>query len=86
LPRNHLKLLGRTPDKSTPSNPSPDKLFKQNLKNIIRRKISYETKEFAVLKFFKRVEAKQPEVVEQEEEQKVTEGAINKFFNFAEFL
>jgi len=56
LPKQHLKILNRAPQKMQPFSLDPDRLFKQNLKNIIRRKISYETREFAVLKFFRKTE------------------------------
>lgn len=41
LPKQHLRTLVPSPQKSQPISQSPDRLFKQNLKNIIRRKISY---------------------------------------------
>jgi hypothetical protein len=56
LPRQHLRGLYRTSSKSQHLIPTHDRLFKENLKKIIRRKINYETHEFAVLKFFKRAE------------------------------
>lgn len=58
--------MSRTPNKSVYHAPSPEKLFRENLKNIIRRKISYETKQFAVLKFFRRSEMQNNEQAAQQ--------------------
>lgn len=84
IPKTHLRFFQRSPDKSS-TNPSPDRLFKQNLKNIIRKKISYETREFAVLKFFRRGADKKQikNIPAREEDHPIVDGPINRFFNFA---